>query len=195
MTRTAKAELRRYILGLARFLEEEMPKDPATIRWVEAYKERHKKEMEEHAQFQALPEEKKAEIRKKIEGESFQLVRLLDEVSEQKLWQQVQMLCMNMATVVRLLQVEQEPLLTPPQKLKLLLDTMQTRIVALLHMMKAMQGSSSQEEYEAGCAMTLLCMALKRIAEFPYEELKPETSDKLVRYFKAIVTLVAPVTA
>jgi hypothetical protein len=122
-------------------------------------------------------------------------VPLLEEVSEQKLWQQTQMLALNMATVVRLLQVEQEPALTPPQKLRMLTETAQTRIVALLHMMKAMQGSSSQEEYEAGCAMTLLCMALKRIAEFPFEELKPENSDKLVRYFKAIVTLVAPVVA
>jgi hypothetical protein len=194
MTRTAKQELKeRYVMGLARFLEEELPNDPATVTWVEAYKARHMKEMEEHPQFIALPDDRKTEIRNRIAGESFKLVPLLQEVSEQKLWQQVQGLCLNMATVVRMLQVETE--ISAAQKLRLTVETAQTRIVAMLHMMKALQGSQSQEEYEAGCAMTLLCMALKRIAEFPFDQLKPENADKLVRYLKAIVTLVAPVAA
>lgn len=194
MTKSAKTELKeKYVLGLARFLSIDIPKDEAVVQWVAQYKKEHMEALNKDERWLALPEEHRQRIIAKMDQESFDLLGLMADVSEQKIWQLTQQLALQSPTIVRLLQ-DPKSKLTAPQKLKFTVDTLQTRVVAYLHMMRALQQMPSQAEQEAGMAMAMMAEALKKIAEFPYDKLRPENADKLCRYLKAIVSLVCPIS-
>jgi hypothetical protein len=194
MTNTAKTALKeKYLMGLARFLGTEFAEDQAVKDWVAEYKVKHREEVEANPGFQGLPDEKKEQIRRAMEEEKFNLAGQIGQYSELKLWKWTQQLCLQSGEAVHLLQ-DPASKLTPAEKLTALLQTVKTKIIANLHLMRALQSAPTQEQYEAGVAMTMMAGVLVKIAEFPFDKLQPANADKLMRYFKAIVTLVCPVT-
>lgn len=194
MTRGAKAELKeKYVTGLFNFLRDELPKDEAVIEWTEKFKKEFREQVEASEEWKTMEPGRKLAIEKRMSEEKFDLSPMIKDISEQNLWRFVQINCMSLPTLGRMLQTDTE---TKPQiKLSHAAQCLEERIAFNAHMMFAFTQSGNATQSEAGMAMATLATGAKKIAtEFPFEKMSDAVADKFVRYLKGIFKLVCPVS-
>lgn len=189
MTNEAKPALRKYVSNMIDFLLDDLPNEPFIQEYKRTYHEAHMKRLEANEDWQKLTEEERKALEPKMNDVGDQVAAFLEGTSDQAIWKMAQRFCMHGSDAVHILYSGER--IPDHERLSMIVKTAKLRIVAALHLTSHIMHTNPQFQEQASYAVAF-ANALGQAGDFPFERLSPYACNRILRYLRAICTLVVP---